>query len=49
MNPCLKIMEDIKQKITDKQYKTIMDSLKEIYENKKILYQCHYQDIKLFV
>ena len=35
MNQNLEIMEDIKQKITDKQYKTIMDSLKDIYENKK--------------
>ena len=35
MNQILEIMEDIKQKITDKQYKTIMDSLKDIYENKK--------------
>ena len=35
MNQILEIMEDIKQNITDKQYKTIMDSLKDIYENKK--------------
>ena len=35
MNQILEIMDDIKQNITDKQYKTIMDSLKDIYENKK--------------
>ena len=35
MNQILEIMDDIKQNITDSQYKTIMDSLKNIYENKK--------------
>ena len=30
MNQILDIMEDIKQNITDNQYKTIMDSLLEI-------------------
>ena len=35
MNQILEIMDDIKQNITDKQYKTIMHSLKDIYENKK--------------
>ena len=30
MNKILDVMEDIKQNITDSQYKTIMDSLMEI-------------------
>ena len=29
------IMEDIKEKITDNEYKIIMDSLMEIYKNKE--------------
>ena len=33
-------MEDIKQDITDNQYKTIMDSLTKIYK-KPIIYQNH--------
>ena len=49
MNQILEILDDIKQNITDKQYKTIMDSLNDIYENKKILYPHHYQEIILFV
>ncbi len=32
MNKILDVMEDIKQNITDNQYKTIMDSLMEINE-----------------
>ena len=41
MNKILNVMEDIKQKITDNEYKIIMDSLMEInkiplgYENHK--------------
>ena len=30
MNKILDVIEDIKQKLTDNQYKTIMDSLMEI-------------------
>ena len=32
MNKNLDVMEDIKQNITDKEYKTIMDSLMEIHK-----------------
>ena len=32
MNKILDVMEDIKQNITDKEYKTIMDSLMEIHK-----------------
>ena len=32
MNKMVDIMEDIKQKITDNEYKTIVDSLMEIYK-----------------
>lgn len=35
MNKILDVMEDIKQNITDNQYKTIMDSLMEIHKNKE--------------
>ena len=35
MNKILDVMEDIKQKITDKEYKTIMDSLMEIHKTNK--------------
>ena len=35
MDKILGVMEDIKQKITDNEYKIIMDSLMEIYKNKK--------------
>ena len=35
MDKILDVMEDIKQKITDNEYKTIMDSLKEIHKNKE--------------
>ena len=41
MNKILDVVEDIKQKLTDNEYKTIMDSLMEInkmpflYENNK--------------
>ncbi len=35
MNKILDVVEDIKQNITDKQYKTIMDSLMEINNNNK--------------
>ena len=35
MNKILDVMEDIKQKITDNEYKIIMDSLMEIHENKE--------------
>ena len=35
MDKILDVMEDIKQKITDNEYKVIMDSLMEIYKNKK--------------
>ena len=44
MNKILDVMEDIKQNITDNQYKIIMDSLMEVHniENKNI-------DIKSFV
>ena len=34
MNEILDVVEDIKQNITDNQYKTIMDSLMEIHKNK---------------
>ena len=36
MDKILDVMEDIKQKITDNEYKTIMDSLKEIHKNKEV-------------
>ena len=35
MNKILDVMEDIKQNITDKEYKTIMDSLMEIQNGKE--------------
>ena len=35
MDKNLDVMEDIKQKITDNEYKIIMDSLMEIHKNKK--------------
>ena len=35
MDKILDVMEDIKQKITDYEYKIIMDSLMEIHKNKK--------------
>ena len=35
MDKILDVMEDIKQKITDNEYKIIMDSLKEIHKNKE--------------
>ena len=35
MDKILDDMEDIKQKITDNEYKIIMDSLKEIHKNKE--------------
>ena len=35
MDKILDVMEDIKQKITDNEYKIIMDSLKEIHQNKE--------------
>ena len=35
MDKILDVMEDIKQKITDNEYKIIMDSLMEIYKNKE--------------
>ena len=39
MNKILDVMEDIKQSITDNQYKTIMESLMEI-NNMVINYHC---------
>ena len=36
MNKILDVMEDIKQNITDNQYKTIMESLMEINNTKKL-------------
>jgi hypothetical protein len=36
MDKILDVMEDIKQNITDNQYKTIMDALKEIHDIKKL-------------
>ena len=36
MDKILDVMDDIKQNITDNEYKIIMDSLMEIYKNKKI-------------
>ena len=36
MNKILDVVEDIKQNITDNQYKTIMDSLMEINDTKKL-------------
>ena len=36
MDKILDVMEDIKQKITDNEYKIIMDSLKEIHKNKEV-------------
>ena len=35
MDKILDVMEDIKQKITDNEYKIIMDSLMEIHKNKE--------------
>lgn len=35
MNKILDVMDDIKQKITDNEYKIIMDSLMEIYKSKE--------------
>ena len=35
MDKILDVMEDIKQKLTDNEYKIIMDSLMEIYKNKE--------------
>ena len=35
MDKILDVMEDIKQKIKDNEYKIIMDSLKEIHKNKE--------------
>ena len=35
MDKILGVMEDIKQKITDNEYKIIMDSLMEIHKNKE--------------
>ncbi len=44
MNKILDVMEDIKQKITDNEYKTIMDSLwKYIKQITVIYYRYHYQ------
>ena len=40
MNKILDVMEDIKQNITDNQYKTIMESLMEI-SKKPIIYKNH--------
>ena len=36
MNKILDVIEDIKQNITDSQYKTIMDSLMEINDENKL-------------
>ena len=36
MNKILDVVEDIKQNITDNQYKTIMDSLMEIHDTDKL-------------
>ena len=36
MNKILDVVEDIKQNITDNQYKTIMDSLMEINDTNKL-------------
>ena len=36
MNKILDVVEDIKQNITDNQYKTIMDSLMEINNTNKL-------------
>jgi hypothetical protein len=58
MNKILDVVEDIKQNITDKQYKTIMESLMEI--NKlplsdnnpklnKIIYLFNWLDTKLII
>ena len=35
MDKILDVIDDIKQKITDNEYKIIMDSLMEIYKNKE--------------
>ena len=44
MNKILDVMEDIKQNITDKEYKTIMDSFMEIHKTKKtVIYYRYYQ------
>ena len=40
MNKILDVVEDIKQNITDNQYKIIMDSLMEIHK-KPIIYKNH--------
>ena len=40
MNKMVDIMEDIKQKITDNEYKNIMDSLMEIYKT-PLVYENH--------
>ena len=50
MNKILDVMEDIKQNITDNQYKTIMDSLIEVHkiENKnKNIKSCTFKCITL--
>ena len=36
MDKFLDVMEDIKQNITDNEYKIIMDSLMEIHKNKEV-------------
>jgi hypothetical protein len=40
MNKILDVVEDIKQNITDNQYKTIMDSLMEMHK-KPVMYENH--------
>ena len=58
MNKILDVVEDIKQKITDNEYKTFMDPLMEIneipsvYENhKSIKFMCllHWLDTKIII
>ena len=44
MNKILDVVEDIKQKLTDNEYKTIMDSLMEI-----IKYQFYMTIIKIII
>jgi hypothetical protein len=42
MNKILDVMEDIKQNITDNQYKIIMDSLMEIKNGKENILRIYY-------
>ena len=43
MNKILDVMEDLKQNITDSQYKTIMDSFMEIKNGKENILRFYYR------